>query len=281
MTVTSTYDHRIIQGAESGLFLARHRRPAQGRGRLLRAHLRGPGPAAPPRALGDGHGSRPRRSRGQPRGGREAGAGAAAHPQLPRARPSRGRPRPARQPSARPTATSIPRPTGSPCGTSTASSSRTASPARTRPRCARSSRSCATPTATPSASSTCTSPIPSGRTGCRTGWSRRGTTRPSTRRARSATLEKLVEAESFERFLHAKYVGHKRFSLEGGEALIPAARPHPERRRPRGRRGSRHRHVAPRPAERPGQHGGQAAGPDLLGVRGPDATPTRPRARAT
>src|SRR5712692_2051090 len=34
-------------------------------------------------------------------------------------------------------------------------------------------------------------------------------------------LEKLVEAESFERFLHAKYVGHKRFSLEGGEALIP------------------------------------------------------------
>ena len=34
-------------------------------------------------------------------------------------------------------------------------------------------------------------------------------------------LEKLVEAESFERFLHAKYIGHKRFSLEGGEALIP------------------------------------------------------------
>jgi 2-oxoglutarate dehydrogenase E1 component len=34
-------------------------------------------------------------------------------------------------------------------------------------------------------------------------------------------LEKLVEAESFERFLHTKYVGHKRFSLEGGEALIP------------------------------------------------------------
>ncbi len=34
-------------------------------------------------------------------------------------------------------------------------------------------------------------------------------------------LEKLVEAETFERFLHTKYVGHKRFSLEGGEALIP------------------------------------------------------------
>jgi 2-oxoglutarate dehydrogenase E1 component len=38
---------------------------------------------------------------------------------------------------------------------------------------------------------------------------------------RRRTLEKLVEAEAFEKFLHAKYVGHKRFSLEGCEALIP------------------------------------------------------------
>jgi 2-oxoglutarate dehydrogenase E1 component len=39
--------------------------------------------------------------------------------------------------------------------------------------------------------------------------------------SRKRVLEKIVEAESFERFLHTKYVGHKRFSLEGGEALIP------------------------------------------------------------
>jgi 2-oxoglutarate decarboxylase len=39
--------------------------------------------------------------------------------------------------------------------------------------------------------------------------------------SKKRVLEKLVEAESFERFLHARYVGHKRFSLEGGEALIP------------------------------------------------------------
>ena len=39
--------------------------------------------------------------------------------------------------------------------------------------------------------------------------------------ARRRVLEKLIEAESFEKFLHAKYVGHKRFSLEGCEALIP------------------------------------------------------------
>lgn len=34
-------------------------------------------------------------------------------------------------------------------------------------------------------------------------------------------LSCLNAAEAFERFLHTKYVGHKRFSLEGGEALIP------------------------------------------------------------
>jgi 2-oxoglutarate dehydrogenase E1 component len=38
--------------------------------------------------------------------------------------------------------------------------------------------------------------------------------------ARRRILEKLVAAEAFERFLHAKYIGHKRFSLEGCEALI-------------------------------------------------------------
>ncbi|HEV8658615.1 MAG TPA: multifunctional oxoglutarate decarboxylase/oxoglutarate dehydrogenase thiamine pyrophosphate-binding subunit/dihydrolipoyllysine-residue succinyltransferase subunit, partial [Thermoanaerobaculia bacterium] len=34
-------------------------------------------------------------------------------------------------------------------------------------------------------------------------------------------LLKLNDAEAFERFLHTKYVGHKRFSLEGAETLIP------------------------------------------------------------
>ena len=35
-------------------------------------------------------------------------------------------------------------------------------------------------------------------------------------------LKKLNQAVSFETFLHTKYVGQKRFSLEGGESLIPA-----------------------------------------------------------
>ncbi len=35
-------------------------------------------------------------------------------------------------------------------------------------------------------------------------------------------LAKLNEAEAFEAFLHTKFLGQKRFSLEGGESLIPA-----------------------------------------------------------
>jgi 2-oxoglutarate dehydrogenase E1 component len=38
---------------------------------------------------------------------------------------------------------------------------------------------------------------------------------------RIALLERLTAAEGLERYLHSKYVGQKRFSLEGGEALIP------------------------------------------------------------
>ncbi|MFZ1663736.1 MAG: 2-oxoglutarate dehydrogenase E1 component [Paracoccaceae bacterium] len=43
-----------------------------------------------------------------------------------------------------------------------------------------------------------------------------------TREGRKAILNKLVEAEGFEKFLHVKYMGTKRFGLDGAEALIPA-----------------------------------------------------------
>ncbi len=43
-----------------------------------------------------------------------------------------------------------------------------------------------------------------------------------TENGRRAILQKMVEAEGFEKFLHVKYMGTKRFGLDGGEALIPA-----------------------------------------------------------
>ncbi|MFV0292457.1 MAG: 2-oxoglutarate dehydrogenase E1 component [Paracoccus sp. (in: a-proteobacteria)] len=43
-----------------------------------------------------------------------------------------------------------------------------------------------------------------------------------TQNGRRAILNKLVEAEGFEKFLHVKYMGTKRFGLDGGESLIPA-----------------------------------------------------------
>jgi len=43
-----------------------------------------------------------------------------------------------------------------------------------------------------------------------------------TENGKKAILNKLVQAEGFEKFLHTKYVGTKRFGLDGAESLIPA-----------------------------------------------------------
>ncbi|HVE90846.1 MAG TPA: multifunctional oxoglutarate decarboxylase/oxoglutarate dehydrogenase thiamine pyrophosphate-binding subunit/dihydrolipoyllysine-residue succinyltransferase subunit [Actinomycetota bacterium] len=48
-----------------------------------------------------------------------------------------------------------------------------------------------------------------------------GTGPDLTREDKMHLLERLNAAEAFERFLHTKYVGHKRFGLEGAESLIP------------------------------------------------------------
>ncbi len=50
--------------------------------------------------------------------------------------------------------------------------------------------------------------------------STRGNYTPS-REERLRLLDKLAAAEGMEKYLHSKYVGQKRFSLEGGESLIP------------------------------------------------------------
>src|SRR4051812_36111916 len=43
-----------------------------------------------------------------------------------------------------------------------------------------------------------------------------------TNEQRRHLLQKLTEAEHLERYLHTRYVGQKRFSLEGGESVIPS-----------------------------------------------------------
>ena len=43
-----------------------------------------------------------------------------------------------------------------------------------------------------------------------------------TKTGKVAILNRLIHAEGFEKFLHTKYIGTKRFGLDGGESLIPA-----------------------------------------------------------
>ena len=89
------------------------------------------------------------------------------------------------------------------------------------------------PTARPSASSSCTSPIrgegldPGAHRGPDKGIA-------FTREGKRAILNKLVEAEGFEKFLDVKFTGTKRFGLDGGEVADPGARAdHQARRRAR------------------------------------------------
>ncbi|MGB1175906.1 MAG: 2-oxoglutarate dehydrogenase E1 component, partial [Candidatus Puniceispirillaceae bacterium] len=43
-----------------------------------------------------------------------------------------------------------------------------------------------------------------------------------TKRGKTAIYERLVDAEEFEKYLHKKYTGTKRFGMDGAEAMIPA-----------------------------------------------------------
>ena len=82
-------------------------------------------------------------------------------------------------------------------------------------------RPAARPTAAPSASSTCTSRTRASAAGSRSAWSRAATGPTSTAPRKLRILKSLHYAELFERFLHTRYTGQKRFSLEGAETLIP------------------------------------------------------------
>ena len=92
-------------------------------------------------------------------------------------------------------------------------------------------------------------------------------------------LEMLNEAEAFERFLGTKYLGQKRFSLEGAESLVPmmdgllsaAAEDGPAR--------GRDRDGPPWPPEHAGQHPSEVLQQDLQRVRGRHRRELRPGLR--
>ena len=52
-----------------------------------------------------------------------------------------------------------------------------------------------------------------------------------TANGKKANFNKIIEAEGFEKYLHVKFVGTKRFGLDGGESLIPALRTNNKKRR--------------------------------------------------
>ncbi len=79
------------------------------------------------------------------------------------------------------------------------------------------------------------------------------------RHASAASCSELTEAEGFEAFCQKRYVGTKRFGLEGGEVTIPAMHAIIDTGAARRRERGGHRHAASRPAEHAGQHREEAA----------------------
>jgi hypothetical protein len=69
-----------------------------------------------------------------------------------------------------------------------------------------------------SALNICTSRTWRSAASCRTGWKARTRIISFSPEGKKAILTKVVHAEQYEKFLGRKYVGTKRFGLDGGEA---------------------------------------------------------------
>ena len=93
--------------------------------------------------------------------------------------------------------------------------------------------------------------------------------RRSTRTQKHRILERLNAAEAFEKFLATKYVGTKRFGLEGAESAIPILDEILSAAADAGLDSCRARHGPPRPAQRAVEHHRQELRRDLPRVRGP------------
>jgi hypothetical protein len=97
-----------------------------------------------------------------------------------------------------------------------------------------------------------------------------------TNEGKKAILAKLIEAETFERFLHKRYPGTKRFGLDGGEAAVPALEQIIKRGGALGVEGNRGRHAAPRTPQHAGRRDGQALRADLPRIPGRQHAGRRP-----
>ena len=80
---------------------------------------------------------------------------------------------------------------------------------------------------------------------------------------KKAILSAVIRGEQYEKFLGKKYVGTKRFGLDGGESMIPALEAVIKYGGQLGVQGDRLRHGASRPPERARQRDGQALPRDL------------------
>ena len=92
---------------------------------------------------------------------------------------------------------------------------------------------------------------------------------PFDKDAKHRILERLNAAEAFEKFLATKYVGTKRFGLEGAESAIPILDEVISSAADAGLDSCVHRHGPPRPAERAVEHHRQELRRHLPRVRGP------------
>ncbi len=237
ITLTNTYDHRIIKGAESGEFLARDPRPparrattsttTSSRASPCRTSRRGGAPTSA--ALDDEPAAQSREGRRTSTSSSTCtGCAATSSPTSTRSA--------AKEPQTHPeldithyglTIWDLDRefPIGS-LGAGTLG--------RTACRCATSSASSATPTR---ARRRRVHAHPGARPeGVDPGTRRRRRAGTPSRDEKRRILERLNAAEAFERFLHTKYLGQKRFSLEGAESAHPDARRAAVSRRRRRRR---------------------------------------------
>ena len=97
-----------------------------------------------------------------------------------------------------------------------------------------------------------------------------------------AILNKLIETEAFEKFCDVKYTGTKRFGLDGAESMVPALEQIIKRGGQLGVKEHRHRHGAPRAAQRARQRDGASRfAPSSTSSRAAPSSPTTSRARAT